>query len=188
MKEVIKKTFWVLCVMMLWINTVLAIETTMIVKLQRDIKSSVRKLDLLQRKHEKQIASFNRQMEQVLQELRSTNDPERRNYLAKRYFQLRAEQLAAEGESYVTMRNVLENIIFKMEKLQRLIGNNKDLSPFSEEDKKIVSKVMVGITNLFYKIQSLDPNNPRIIRLSHTIAILDKRFQRFFSSRRHISL
>lgn len=188
MKEIVKKTFWAFWVTVLWIGSVFAVETTMIVKLQQDIKTSVKKLGQMQKEHEKRIADLNRQMEQVIQELHSTNDPEKKDYLAKRYFHLRAEQLAAEAESYAKMHDVLVDTIFKMEKLQRLMGRDEGLSPLSEEDKKVVSNVMVGVRNLFYKIQALEPNNPRLVRISHTIGMLDRRFQRFFSPRRHISL
>ncbi len=188
MKEIVKKTFWAFWVMLLWIGSAFAVETTMIVKLQQDIKTSAKKLGQMQKEYEKRIADLNRQMKQVIQELHSTKDPEKKDYLAKLYFKLRAEQLAAEAKSYAKMHDVLVDTIFKMEKLQRLMGRDEGISPFSAEDKKVVSNVMVGVRNLFYKIQTLEPNNPRLVRISHTIGMLDRRFQRFFSPRRHISL
>jgi len=174
--------------MIIWIGTAFAVETTMIVKLQREIKSSVKDLAQMEKQHQKRIDDLNRQMREIIDEIHRTNDPERREFLAKRYFKLRAEQLAAEAESYARMHDILVKTVFKMEKLQRLMGKDAELSPFSEEDKAVVRKVMVGVRNLFYKIQAFEPNNPRLVRISHTIKMLDRRFQHFFSPRNHVSL
>ncbi|OAQ20616.1 hypothetical protein [Thermosulfurimonas dismutans] len=182
--------FKILVVTVAWINIVgyaLAVETTMIVKLQEDIRNSFKRLDHMQKEYEGKVVELDREIQEVIQEIGATKDPERRNYLAKRYFRLRAEILATTAKTYAEIHDILVNTISKMEKLYRLMEDNEELSPLSEDDKRIVSNIMVGLRNLFYSILESSPNNPRLALISHNIKSLDERFRRFFRSNDNIS-
>lgn len=164
-------------------------ETTLVVNLQREIRSDFRKMAHINKTQDEKSDRLNKEIKEIVTELTNTTDENRKEELRQLYFKKRAEHLKAEVIRVVEIENALGRIIKNMITLDRVM--NKTINGeegFNLSNTEYIKNSFRGMANILKPIHALKPDDPRVSNMAITLANLDMQFRRYFGPEGRTSL
>ena len=191
--KIIAKTIFVAAAMLLtsvlFTSVVRGAETTLIVDLQRKIKSDFIRMEQVNRRQETKAERLNKEIKKIVTKLTNTADEDRKNELKKLYFKKRAENLRAEATRVVEIEAALGRIVKNMVSLDKEMGKlSNGIEGLTSSDAGPIKNSLRGMANIIAPLQALKANDPRITNMAMTLTNLDMQFKAHFSPERRTSL
>jgi hypothetical protein len=156
-------------------------ETTLIVDLQKKIKSDFVKMEQVNREQEARTERLNREIKEIVTRLTNTLDEDRKEELKKLYFKKRAEHLQAEATRVVEIEAALSRIIKNMDALDREMGKLGTSKGISASDSAAVRDALKGTANILKTVQAVRTDDPRVNNLAMTLNNLDMQYRMYFN-------
>lgn len=162
-------------------------ETTLVVDLQKKIKSDFNKMEEVTKQQEAKAEKLNEDIKQIVTKLTNTADEDEKEGLRNRYLKKRAEHLQAEATKIVEIEGALGRIIENSVALDKVINkdNKAKLTPYDAEPVKDVLK---GMANILTPIQALKADDQKLSAAMMTLRNLDMQYKTYFKQGRRTSI
>lgn len=176
-------------VALLFTSVVRAAETTLVIDLQRKIKSDFKKMEDVNRDQGARADKINNEIKQIVTDLTNTSDEAKKEEIRNLYFKKRAEHLHAEATRVVEIEEALGSVVKNMVTLEKEIektgGDGKELLSSNPEP---IKETLRGTANIVTTIQAIRGDDPKVRNLALTLKNLDMQYRSFFTHGRRASL
>ncbi len=184
-------TVFVVMLALLFTSVVRGAETTLIVDLQKKIKSDFIRMEQVNLEQEAKAERLNNEIKDVVTKLTNTADDDRKEELKKLYFKKRAQYLQAEALRVVEIEASLSRIIKNMVTLDKEMGKlglSNNLKGLTSSDTEAIKSSLRGMANIIAPLQALKANDPRIVNMAMTLTNLDMQYKTYFTYGRKTTL
>jgi flagellar biosynthesis/type III secretory pathway chaperone len=178
------------CAMQLQPINAEAVESTMVINLERQISTNV--ADIQDAKESLSQTSINLQQESasINNEFKATTDRDDKKYLMMKMFKTHAKALKNSKEDTIKVMAAVENLTGNLEDLNEAIkaSARNGIDVKSEADKMMTKKLMTGMTGMFEAAQAANPQNESLARIADQLAYNDAAFRHAFSNDKNVSI
>lgn len=193
MDTIVKTIFAVAVVILALLFTSIArgSETTMVIDLQKKIKTDFNVMDKANKEQEAKAEKLNDEIKQVVTKLTSTSDESKKDELRNLYFKKRAEHVQAEAIKVAEIEGALGRITKNMSALEKEMGkfgSGGNVKGLTSSDTQYVKNTLKGMANIMTPLQALKGNDPQINNLTMTLANLDMQYRTYFAPGKTTSL
>lgn len=189
METTVKSIFALAIAMLALLFTSIArgAETTLVIDLQKKIKSDFTKMELVTKQQETKAEKLNDDIKQIVTKLTNTTDEGKKEELRNQYFKKRAEHLHAEATKVVEIESALGRIIRNTAALENEFrkGDKQSLIP---SDAAPVKDTLKGMANILAPLQALKGDDPKVATAIMTLRNLDMQYKTYFTPGKRTSL
>jgi|GEM_PF-3032912 len=183
-------TAYVLLLAIFTASPLYAVESTIVVELQKRIRNNITELHDTRKSMEETTSNLNQETENISQEFSQTADRNDKRYLVRRMLGVHANSLKETATSSVQMQSTLESLVDNMEQLQESLAtsNSSGLSSASQSDMASISNVMQGMEGMYKQIAKMNPNNEQLAQLATKLNYQNAYYVDFFKQNKDFSI